>query len=125
MRSRPIRKLLLIALAMGIATSLLAAVLPARDAARVDPVLALQKGKAQMFSEAENRMRKCSRRMLAGSHRCCADLSPACISASMSAFGLTIVAAFLLAPTLGPLLVKTAAACACVRVSGGRRARGG
>ena len=37
--------LLLIALAMGVATSLIAAVIPARNAARVDPVLALQQGR--------------------------------------------------------------------------------
>src|SRR5580692_9189742 len=50
--------LLLIALGMGIATSLLAAVIPARNAARVDPVMALQKGKAQLISDAENLLRQ-------------------------------------------------------------------
>jgi putative ABC transport system permease protein len=43
---------------MGLATSLTAAVLPARAAAAVDPVRALQKGRQQVLSAGENRMRK-------------------------------------------------------------------
>ena len=43
---------------MGVLTSLVAAVLPARSAARVDPVKALQKGKYQSLSEGESRARR-------------------------------------------------------------------
>jgi putative ABC transport system permease protein len=50
-------KLIAGALAIGIATSLVAAIIPARSAARIDPVRALQKGASQMFSSAENRSR--------------------------------------------------------------------
>jgi putative ABC transport system permease protein len=50
--------LLGLAVAMGVATSLIAAVLPARSAARVDPVKALQKGPQQVLSEGENRTRR-------------------------------------------------------------------
>ena len=46
------------ALAMGIVTSLFAAVLPARAAASVDPVKALQKGRNQALSEGESLIRR-------------------------------------------------------------------
>jgi putative ABC transport system permease protein len=46
------------AIAMGVTTSLIAAVLPARAAAGVDPVKALQKGRHQSLSEGENRQRR-------------------------------------------------------------------
>jgi putative ABC transport system permease protein len=45
------------ALAIGVATSVMAALLPARTAARVDPVRALQKGRYQMLSAGETRLR--------------------------------------------------------------------
>lgn len=44
-------------LVLGVATSLVAAALPARSAARVDPVHALQKGKYQVLSAGESRLR--------------------------------------------------------------------
>jgi putative ABC transport system permease protein len=43
---------------MGLATSLIAAVLPARSAAGVDPVKALQKGRQQSLSAGENQTRR-------------------------------------------------------------------
>ncbi|MGH9558735.1 MAG: ABC transporter permease [Bryobacteraceae bacterium] len=46
------------AMAMGVLTSLAAAVIPARAAALVDPVKALQKGSYQSFGEVENRRRR-------------------------------------------------------------------
>ena len=48
---------LLLALAIGITTSIVAAFIPARNAARVDPVQALQKGKYQVLSAGESRVR--------------------------------------------------------------------
>jgi len=45
------------AVAIGVATSLVAGAIPARAAARVDPVRALQKGSHQMVSRAEHRTR--------------------------------------------------------------------
>ena len=50
-------RLLALALAIGIGTSIVAAAIPARNAARVDPVQALQKGKYQVLSAGENRIR--------------------------------------------------------------------
>jgi putative ABC transport system permease protein len=46
-----------LALAIGVATSLAAATIPARNAARVDPVRALQKGRYQVISAGESRTR--------------------------------------------------------------------
>ncbi len=46
------------AAAMGLATSLIAAVLPAQSAAGVDPVKALQKGRQQSLTAGENRTRR-------------------------------------------------------------------
>ena len=46
-----------ISLGVGVFTSVLAAFLPARSAAKVDPVKALQKGRIQVLSEGENRAR--------------------------------------------------------------------
>ncbi len=46
------------ALALGVVTSVIAAVIPARSAARLDPVQALQKGKYQQLSAGENRLRR-------------------------------------------------------------------
>src|SRR4029453_1154979 len=49
--------LLGLALLIGIATSMIAALIPARQAARVDPVQALQKGKYQVLTAGERRVR--------------------------------------------------------------------
>ena len=46
-----------IALAIGIATSALAAALPARNAARIDPIKALQKGRRQVLGAGSSRGR--------------------------------------------------------------------
>ena len=49
--------LLLAAMAIGIVTSIVAAAVPAHQAARVDPVRALQKGRYQVLSAGESRLR--------------------------------------------------------------------
>jgi putative ABC transport system permease protein len=46
------------ALLIGVATSMAAGFLPSRNAARVDPVKALQKGRYQVLTEGENRLRR-------------------------------------------------------------------
>jgi putative ABC transport system permease protein len=50
-------KLVAGAMVLGVAASVFASWLPARSAARVDPVRALQKGRYQVLSAGENRMR--------------------------------------------------------------------
>jgi putative ABC transport system permease protein len=47
-----------LALAMGVATSLVAGFIPAANASRIDPIQALQKGKYQVLSAGENRIRR-------------------------------------------------------------------
>ena len=51
-------KLMAFALVLGVLTSVLAAIIPARNAARIDPVKALQKGAYQQLSDRENRVRR-------------------------------------------------------------------
>jgi putative ABC transport system permease protein len=51
-------RLLAFAMTLGVLTSLIAAWLPARDAASVDAVKALQKGRMQVISVGENRLRR-------------------------------------------------------------------
>ena len=50
--------LLIAAVAAGTLTSIIAALIPAWDAARIDPVKALQKGRQQTISEGANRLRR-------------------------------------------------------------------
>jgi putative ABC transport system permease protein len=90
---------LALALGIGVVTSLVAAALPARNAARVDPVQALQKGRYQVLSAGENRLRV----MLGG---VLGLISVACLVVDASrpifylGYALTIVVALLLAPLL-------------------------
>lgn len=93
------------AIAMGMITSLVAAAIPARNAARVDPVKALQKGKYQSLTEGENRTRR--------------NWAIACAAGSLAAFAfsrmeivfyagylLSVAAAILLSPALSLLLSR-------------------
>jgi putative ABC transport system permease protein len=91
--------LVVFAIAVGLGTSIVAAVIPARSAARVDPVQALQKGKYQVLSAGENRMRRRVALVMA-------LLSAACLFGGPSrpafygGYFVAILAALLLTPTL-------------------------
>ncbi len=93
------------AIAMGMLTSLIAALLPANAAASVDPVKALQKGRTQSLSEGESRTRRITAFV-------CIAVSVATLLFSRvgilfySGFVLAVVAAILLSPTLALWLAR-------------------
>jgi putative ABC transport system permease protein len=98
-------RLILASVGIGIVTSVIAAWIPARNAALVDPVQALQKGKYHVLSAAENRRRRWM--ALAASL-----LSAACLFVSYSkpffyaGYTLMVLTGLLLAPALTLLLSK-------------------
>src|SRR5262245_72925 len=99
--------LLAAALVLGVATSMIAASIPARNAARVDPVQALQKGKYQVLSAGESRLRVVVAAILGA-------VSIACLSIGdprpifYAGYALAIAAALFLAPLLSLALAKAA-----------------
>jgi putative ABC transport system permease protein len=90
--------LLALALGIGIATSIVAASIPAWQAARVDPVQALQKGKFQALSTGESRVRVAIAALLAA-------VSVGCLAGeSRTIFYIGYTLATLAMLVLGPLL---------------------
>src|SRR5207244_5311861 len=98
-------RLLAAALAIGMATSVAAAVIPARSAARVDPVQALQKGKYQILSAGENRMRRILALVLASCAALCA-LFGNHVAWVYLVYVLSVAAALLMAPALALWLAR-------------------
>ena len=97
--------LLMSALAIGVATSIVAALIPARNAARVDPVHALQKGKYQTLSSAESRWR-----VALAAIACVVSVGCLVFSQVRAAFyvgyALAVVVALLLSPMLSVALAR-------------------
>ena len=97
--------LLAIAVAIGITTSMVAAAIPAMNAARVDPVQALQKGKYQVLSAGESRLRAILALVLG-------LVSVVCLTTAGSrpvfyvGYFLAIVVALLLSPLLALTLAR-------------------
>ncbi len=97
--------LIVVAIAAGLGTSVIAAWVPARNAARVDPIQALQKGKYQVLSAVENRRRRIAALILAvfsGVSLFFNTWKPA----FYTGYVLMILAGLLMAPTLSLLLAK-------------------
>ena len=69
-------RLMIVGLVMGVVTSVVAGFIPARNAARVDPIQALQKGRSQAMSAGENRTRRVAAIVLGAASARPADVRP-------------------------------------------------
>jgi putative ABC transport system permease protein len=97
--------LMIFAIALGTLTSIVAAFIPARNAAGVDPVQALQKGKYQQLSEGENRARRIGALVVALGALVCAVLGRYSVLFYLGD-GMAVLAALLLTPTLAQLVAR-------------------
>jgi putative ABC transport system permease protein len=98
-------RLMVIVLAVGTVTSTIAAALPARAAARVDPVRALQKGRAQAVSAPERRARIIAAGIL-GPAGAVLVRSTRTVAPFYAGSLFVLIAALLLTPTLAIWLVR-------------------
>ena len=97
--------LMTFAVVLGVITSAVAAFIPARNAARVDPVQALQKGKYQQLSAGENRTRRIAALLVALLALGCALLGRYRILFYLGD-ALAVLAALLLTPTMAQLVAR-------------------
>jgi putative ABC transport system permease protein len=97
--------LLSLALVIGLGTSIVAAFIPARQAARVDPVHALQKGKYQVLSAGESRLRLVAAGVGAGVSVLCLTVSDSRLI-FYAGYLLVVVVALLLGPMLSLVLSR-------------------
>jgi putative ABC transport system permease protein len=98
--------LLALAMAIGIGTSIIAAAIPAYAAARVDPVQALQKGKYQVLSAGESRVRAILGAALGAASIVCLNVG---VSRPVfyAGYVLAIVVALLISPLVSLTLART------------------
>jgi putative ABC transport system permease protein len=98
--------LMTLAIGLGVIASVLAAAIPARNAARVDPVQALQKGKYQQLSAGENRKRRIAALLVATGAAACLLISRDPIAFYLGD-GLAVIAALLLTPAFALWLARS------------------
>jgi len=96
---------LAVAMALGVLTSMIAAFIPARNAARVEPTQALQKGRYQVLAAGENRLRRNTALVAALVAVVCLAFSRY-RPAFYLGYLLTVVAGLLLTPLLSLVLAK-------------------
>jgi putative ABC transport system permease protein len=94
-----------IAVGIGILTSVIAAFVPARNAARVDPVQALQKGKYQVLGAGENRRRIVAAAALLVLSLACLPFGDRALFFYL-AYLFTVMAALLLTPAVALRLAR-------------------
>jgi putative ABC transport system permease protein len=97
--------LMMFAVVLGAITSVVAAIIPARSAARVDPVQALQKGRYQQLSMGENRVRRIAALVVAIGAVACLLFERYRVLFYVGD-ALTVLAALLLTPTFALLLAR-------------------
>jgi putative ABC transport system permease protein len=97
--------LMTLAIVLGVIASVVAAAIPARSAARVDPVQALQKGKYQQLSAGESRMRRMAALVVALAAAACLLISRDRIAFYIGD-GLAVIAALLLTPAFALWLAR-------------------
>lgn len=97
--------LMIFAVVLGVMTSVMAAFIPARSAAGVDPVQALQKGKHQQLSAGENRVRRITAFAVTILALACLLLSRYRVLAYVGD-ALAVLAVLLLTPTLAQLATR-------------------
>jgi putative ABC transport system permease protein len=97
--------LIAVGIAIGVGTSIFAAWIPSRSAARVDPVQALQKGKYQVLSAGENRRRRIMAAIVCGFSIVCLFLSHSRLFFYAGYISM-ILAGLLLAPAFTLVLSK-------------------
>jgi putative ABC transport system permease protein len=98
-------RLMILAVVLGVITSVVAAFIPARNAARVDPVQALQKGKYQQLSAGENRVRRVTALVVTLLAVVCLLLTQYRILLYLGD-ALCVLAALLLVPTLAQWITR-------------------
>jgi len=97
--------LLVLSAVIGIVTSVVAAFIPARQAARVDPVQALQKGKYQVLSAGENRARAVVAAIFAAASVACLFVASSRV-VFYTGYAMAIGVALLLGPLLSLALSR-------------------